>query len=142
MHDAARGERIKARREELKRDRPELTQPFVAAEVGVTYRAYQAWEAGGGISDENKVALARILNVTRAWIDGPEEETPDLMGQFGGETDLVAEIRDLRLQIESLTETVSRLSNEVTSLDVARHPPGLDSTSVEAAAQRRSQGDG
>lgn len=63
MADLERGERIKELREEL-----HLTQPTVAERVGVTLRAYQEWEAGGGIAWENAKRLARVLGVTPDYI--------------------------------------------------------------------------
>lgn len=57
------GQRIKALREELG-----LTQPVLADKVGVTLRAAQAWEAGGGIGYENRKRLAEELGVSEEFL--------------------------------------------------------------------------
>ncbi len=51
---------------ELRGPRP---QPRIAAEVGVTLRAYQAWEAGGGIAWPNLEKLAEFHGVTTSWLE-------------------------------------------------------------------------
>lgn len=68
------GARIKERRQELR-----LRQPRVAERVGVTLRAYQAWEAGdSGVSYENLEKLAEALEADPDWIlRGPREPAPD-----------------------------------------------------------------
>ena len=76
MEDLARGARIKELREQL-----HLTQPAVAEMIPVSLRAYQAWEAGGGIAWENVKLLAKKLDADPDYIlNGPKPETPDLLG--------------------------------------------------------------
>ena len=76
MADLERGDRIKALREGR-----HLTQPAVAERVGVTLRAYQGWEAGGGIQWENAKRLGRFLGATPDYImSGEPRSTPDLHG--------------------------------------------------------------
>jgi transcriptional regulator with XRE-family HTH domain len=77
--DLERGERIKALREQVLH----LTQPVVAERVGVTLRAYQEWEAGGGIAWENAKRLAKVLGATPDFIMSGDREALDL-----GETQL------------------------------------------------------
>jgi transcriptional regulator with XRE-family HTH domain len=49
-------------------------QPVMAQECGVTLRAYQRWEAGGGISWENLQRIAEVGKTTTSYlIDGEAE---------------------------------------------------------------------
>ncbi len=57
------------------RERAHLTQEVAADRAGVTLRAYQKWEAGGGIQYANLEKLALALNVRVEQITG-EAETP------------------------------------------------------------------
>lgn len=69
-----RQKEIGARIKELREGR-RLTQPVVADRVGVTLRAYQAWEAGGGIAWQNLGRLAEVLGVDEDHVlYGPPEE--------------------------------------------------------------------
>jgi transcriptional regulator with XRE-family HTH domain len=56
---------VGARIKELRGPRP---QPLVADKVGVTLRAYQAWEAGGGIAWENLQRLAEFFAVSENFL--------------------------------------------------------------------------
>lgn len=79
----AMGSRIKDLREGKR-----LRQQAVADAVGVTLRAYQAWEAGDtGIKWENAESLAGVLDTTASYIlHGPElEEAPSTPDPFSGE---------------------------------------------------------
>lgn len=70
MPDLDRGNRIKALREER-----HLTQPALAERIGVTLRAYQEWEAGGGIRWMNAKRLASALCSTPDYVmSGPTPE--------------------------------------------------------------------
>ena len=67
MADLERGARIR----EL-RQAKHLTQPAVAELVGVSLRAYQAWEGGGGIAWDNVKLLAETLDADADFIlSGP-----------------------------------------------------------------------
>jgi transcriptional regulator with XRE-family HTH domain len=73
MADLERGQRIR----EL-RVAKHLTQPAAAELAGVTLRAYQAWEAGGGIRFEHVKTLASALEGDADFIlNGPKPATPD-----------------------------------------------------------------
>jgi transcriptional regulator with XRE-family HTH domain len=63
--DAQRREELAARIKELRGLR---TQQAIADRVGVTLRAYQAWEAGGGITWENIEALAKAFGVSEDYL--------------------------------------------------------------------------
>jgi transcriptional regulator with XRE-family HTH domain len=52
-------------------------QPQIAERVGVTLRAYQEWEAGGGIAWPNLEKLADIHGVSTDWLEhGDEQPVP------------------------------------------------------------------
>src|SRR4051795_813112 len=57
-----------ARAERLRELRGARSQLWVANQLGVTPRAYQAWEAGGGISPENVEALAALHKIDEDYI--------------------------------------------------------------------------
>lgn len=74
---AAQGERIRALRLHVldERGRP-LSQEKLAQKVGVSTKAYRAWERGqGGISVENLERLAAALNATTDQIRAPNGAT-------------------------------------------------------------------
>lgn len=73
-------------------------QPVVADEVGVGLRAYQHWEAGGGISWENLQRLAQVFGVSEDFLlygsgeaKGPETQLDRMERQLGRIVDLLAE---------------------------------------------------
>jgi transcriptional regulator with XRE-family HTH domain len=81
---AERKREIGGRIKEL-RDEGNYSQPHIADAVGVTLRAYQAWEAGdSGITRENVEKLAAFFAVSPEHIlSGPAvEEAPDLQAQL------------------------------------------------------------
>lgn len=64
--DLERQREVGARIKELRGPKP---QPVIADEVGVTLRAYQAWEAGdSGIAWENLQKLATVFNVSENYL--------------------------------------------------------------------------
>ncbi len=74
----AKDDSVATRLRQLRGRRPQST---VAAEVGVTVRAYQAWEAGGGISWRNLNALAKFHAVSPEWLlNGGEPAEPARTG--------------------------------------------------------------
>lgn len=60
-----RQQEVGARIKELRGPKP---QPLIADEVGVTLRAYQEWEAGGGIAWANLQKLAVVFNVSENYL--------------------------------------------------------------------------
>src|SRR5947209_1554648 len=73
MADLARAERIRQLRDER-----HLTQPAVAEAVGVTLRAYQAWEATGALRWENAKRLAAFykIDVHELWSAQVKDAAP------------------------------------------------------------------
>jgi hypothetical protein len=66
MANGGKREDIASRIRVLRGARP---QPQIAHEVGVTLRAYQEWEAGGGIAWPNLRRLAEVHGVTTDWLE-------------------------------------------------------------------------
>lgn len=90
----ARGERIKQLREESP-----YTQPVLAEKVGVTLRAYQRWEEGGGIEWDHLEKLAEIYGVDVQWIHRGEERGP-APDPFA--TDSAKVVEELRREVRAL----------------------------------------
>lgn len=99
--DLQRGERIK----EL-RDARHLTQPVMAERVDVTLRAYQNWEAGGGMKWENAQRLAKTFGVTPDYImSGEPRETPNLFERNGEPSQLDR----IELELAAITRATAEL---------------------------------
>ena len=64
------------------RERSRMTQEIAADKAGVTLRAYQKWEAGGGIQYANLAKLAEVFRVPVERITG-EDATPDPFSTAG-----------------------------------------------------------
>jgi transcriptional regulator with XRE-family HTH domain len=94
LDDNERGQRIKARREELRLTQPAVVEmieaeawrlptdhplrPDRAEKPPITLRGLQAWERGGGIVWEKAKLLATVLRIdVDDLLNGPKRETPD-----------------------------------------------------------------
>lgn len=62
-------ERARARGERIRELRGGVPQPRIAEQVDVTLRAYQEWEAGGGIAWDNLERLAEVHSVSPEYIE-------------------------------------------------------------------------
>lgn len=125
MADLARGERIKALREDR-----HLTQPAVADEVGVTLRALQAWEASGALRWENAKKLARFFDVDEQWLwsgDREKSGTPDLLGKVSQQGDQDG-LADMRAQLDRIEQNQENLAALIEAVSVQ----------VEASLERSS----
>jgi len=71
MATESKQEDVAARIRALRGTRP---QPQIADEVGVTLRAYQEWEAGGGIAWPNLRKLADVHRVSTNWLEHGDEQ--------------------------------------------------------------------
>ncbi len=113
---AARAERIKRLREESR-----YTQPNIAEFVGVSLRAYQRWEEGGGIEWEHLEKLAELHDVDPQWIHRGREKgaTPDPFASESAEA------------VEALREEIAALRSELRA--------GLAVVHEAQAAQQRRQ---
>jgi transcriptional regulator with XRE-family HTH domain len=105
MADLARGERIKTLREGR-----HLTQPAVADEIGVTLRAYQAWEATGALKWENAKKLAAFYKVDAQdlWSGDERLDTPDVIGSLNGNS-ASGDTDELRAQLDRIEENQQNL---------------------------------
>lgn len=116
---AARAERIKQLREESR-----YTQPHIAEFVGVSLRAYQRWEEGGGIEWEHLEKLAELHEVDPQWIHRGSEKgpAPDPFASESAATadELLAEIRSLRLEL------LAEIAKVHTALEAQRQHRGSD----------------
>jgi transcriptional regulator with XRE-family HTH domain len=77
------------------------TQQWVADKIGVTLRAYQAWEAGGGIAGPNIAALAKLYDVPEDFIVYGSERraTPDQLDRIEG---LLVDVSERLARLEDL----------------------------------------
>lgn len=96
--EAQRREDLAARIKELREPRP---QQAIADKVGVSLRAYQAWEAGGGISWENLEQLAKALGVTEEYL---------LYGEAGDRARTSTQLQRIETKLDALTAAVARLA--------------------------------
>ncbi len=100
-------EAVATRLKELRGARP---QPLVAAEVGVSLRAYQQWEAGGGIAWSNVQALAEFYGVSPQWLLNGEEPAATDPGQSDRVRASLAEILGaLNLERENRERSVAAM---------------------------------
>lgn len=119
MADVARGQRI----QELRAAR-HLTQPAIAELVGVTLRAYQAWEAGGGITWENAKVLAKKLGTDPEFImAGAKPETPDPFAKSdANQLDRIeTEVADLKVTVKAIQDALVQLAGA--NLRPPKEPP-------------------
>src|SRR3954453_11637991 len=103
----------------LRELRARRSQRWVAMQLGITDRAVQAWEAGGGISGENVEALAKLYGVTPDFIEHGVDRRPT--------PDQVAEMLTLLRGLDERLANVEKLLLEREMAD------------LEAAAQARSR---
>lgn len=142
------------------RERAHLTQEAAADKAGVTLRAYQKWEAGGGIQYANLQRLADALKTTVEQITG-EVETPspfrvseqldDVTAVFHARVDHVEEqLEEIKGAVKDLTDLVQQLIDQgamealATMADFLARPEmtegrqAPESASAEAPTRARS----
>jgi transcriptional regulator with XRE-family HTH domain len=116
-NDLQRGQRVKELRE-----LSHMTQPAVADAVGVTLRAYQAWEAGGGINWENVKLLAKTLGTSPDFIlSGVDKRrTPEPFSNQEGSVDKLGQIErdiaDIKTTLGALQGAVLAMTGELLHL--------------------------
>jgi hypothetical protein len=112
---------VARRIKELRGPRP---QEALANEIPVTLRAYQEWEAGGGIAWANLQRLAEIHGVSTNWLlygdERPEGARSQLDRIEAGVKELLA--RSDRAGAEAEAETRARQSEGTGPASVGRKP--------------------
>jgi transcriptional regulator with XRE-family HTH domain len=92
--------------ERIKRLRGKVPQPIIAERVGVTLRAYQEWEAGGGLKWENYGKLALALGTTVEYLMHGTEETDDGLAPHATQLDLI------EAKLDDVLAALTRLEGE------------------------------
>jgi hypothetical protein len=121
MASESKHEDIAARIRALRGSRP---QPQIADEVGVTLRAYQEWEAGGGIAWPNLRKLAEVHRVSTNWLEHGDEQPERAHSQLD--------------RIEQKLDKVLARLGAVTVEDLFETP--RDKTGSAQGERRESQG--
>jgi transcriptional regulator with XRE-family HTH domain len=98
-------QRAMGRRIAEMRERRRLTQEAAADLAGVTLRAYQKWEAGGGIQYANLSRLAEVFHVPVDRITG-EESAPDPFATASQLDRIEQQVTELRAERETLQEEI------------------------------------
>jgi hypothetical protein len=127
--EAQRRQEVADRIREL---RGSVPQPVIAERVGVTLRAYQAWEAGGGIGWENLIRLSKALGVSEEYL---------LYGDAGDERRAGTRLenvergqRRLEAKIDALMEKLGVEVDEALLLDEVVRP--IEELDREAEQER------
>lgn len=97
------------------RERAHLTQEAAADKAGVTLRAYQKWEAGGGIQYANLQKLADALGTTVEQITG-DAETPNpfqLSDQINGVNE------EFRRDVDEIKQRLTNIEQQLAGSDAA-----------------------
>ena len=93
-----------------------VTQPDVADAVGVTLRAYQAWEAGdGGVGPQNIKKLAAYFGTTPDYIEygtTPRTSTPDLMAEISAGATTAEQLAEVNSRLNRLQAVLEELAGE------------------------------
>lgn len=135
--DAQRQQELADRIRELRGRTP---QRVIADRVGVTERAYQEWERGGGISWENLTELAKALGVTEEYLvygeDGDTHRAATRLER------IETEQRRLGVKLDALLDHFGiedASADEVVSL--SEMPPGERAAAIarREAARTRAQ---
>lgn len=107
-----RAERIRTLREESP-----YTQGAIADAIGVTPRAYQRWEEGGGVTWDNLEALAKLHGVSVHWLhkgEGPRVGDPFSQLTVPPSTEgLAEEVRQLRSEVAEALAELSQVRTEL-----------------------------
>jgi transcriptional regulator with XRE-family HTH domain len=131
LRNRAMGRRIAELRETRR-----LSQPAAADKVGVSLRAYQKWEAGGGIRYPNLERLADTFGARVEDITG-QDSTPDpfrTSSQLDRLEDLAGSVYEQLEQVLANQETI--LQNQKT---IIRRLPVPSANGAAKTAPRRRQ---
>jgi transcriptional regulator with XRE-family HTH domain len=104
------------------RERAHMTQEAAADKAGVTLRAYQKWEAGGGIQYANLIKLAEVLHVPVERLTG-EESAPDPF-QTASQLDRIeaqlADLHALLVRHDARAREMEELLQRIVAADAVR----------------------
>ena len=128
---AMEAEQREAIAERIRQLRGRVPQREIADRVGVTERAYQAWEAGGGIAWDNLQALANALGVSDEYL---------IYGDAGDQARLGTQLE----RVEARIVRVEALLEEIYEATVTgapsrgEHPGDHVAQELEAAAEEHA----
>lgn len=113
----------------------------MADAVGVSLRAAQEWEYGGGVDDEHLGALLSFLETDAEFLfrgAAGGDETPDLVGALEGADPLVNQLERIERNQQEILEGIDALASALlSSRDADR-----DETLAEWQAHRRRRSEG
>lgn len=137
LMDAQRKIEIGQRIKELREASP-YPQPVIARAVGVSLRAYQKWEAGGGISYDNAERLANFHGVEVDWIlKGNTTDAANLEGVSPADQPNILEqlLREVLSRLDELAGPQGRLA----ALEEQARRTQADLELLLAEARRQSE---
>lgn len=123
MADLERGERIKG----LRMGR-HMTQPAVAEHVGVTLRAVQEWEAGGGLQWENLKRLSNLFGVEPEYVMRGEQAGSAIPDLFA--VNELSPTDRIEAQLKANAEAIDDLARQMREMQA-----GLTANAAEAKQQ-------
>lgn len=119
------------------------TNRSIAEHCGVGERSVAAWLAGGGIAWENAKKVAELFGVDVGYIWRGRDETPDVMGAFGSETEVLEEVREMRQALEDrlveLELTLAATQAELARLAAGAQPRAKSKTPRRVTKPQRSK---
>lgn len=123
-----------------------MRQQTVADRVGVTLRAYQAWEAGdAGIKWENLESLAQVLETKPDFIlygeRDSQPDTPDVLGEIDRLARIERRVDDLAEHAQRVERMLGELLLEVTGREPSAEAPPDPSLPEELQAIERDAAD-
>lgn len=128
---------VAARIRELRED-ARLPQPAIAEKVGVTLRAYQSWEAGGGVSWPNLAKLAKVFQVSEEYLlYGPEGGKPPTTQMDRIERKLDTILEHLGLSLPD--DPAAALERELETGALTSGPRGASTARGGRARQREAR---
>jgi transcriptional regulator with XRE-family HTH domain len=113
-----------ARRLRAARENADLTQTQVAQQIGVDWATYQRWEVGRTSPRPGKIeAIAGALGVEVEHLQGAEEDTDTTLERLVKQVDTNSRaLRELRVGIDGLIETLAELAGRVERIEEAVAP--------------------
>ncbi|GAA6206986.1 helix-turn-helix transcriptional regulator [Cognatishimia sp. WU-CL00825] len=102
------GDRLQAAREHVS-----MSQALLAKRIGVKKITYCAWEQDQSEPRANKLQmLSGLLGVSMRWLltgEGQDLGAPDVKPEAQSKLEILAEIRDVRMQLKVASDQLARL---------------------------------